>query len=122
MQTTSPALPEPTPAVAKQKGKLLVIGQVLLVIAFVYLTMAYLVMPRLWKRYEKRHSKLASIPGITHTGNGVPGDPLNVALIGSETDVKKILLKAKWVPADPLTLKSCLKIAEASVFKRSYEF
>jgi hypothetical protein len=82
---------------------------------------AYLVMPEFWSHYARRHPRLADIPGITHTGNGLPGDPLNVALIGTETQVKKIMLAAHWYPADPLTLKSCLEIAEASVLKRPYD-
>ena len=61
------------------------------------------------------------MPRITHTSADIPGDPLNVALIGTETEVKKIMLAAKWYPADPLTLKSCLKMADAAVLKRPYD-
>jgi hypothetical protein len=83
--------------------------------------MAYLILPAFLTRYAKRHPSLADIPGITHTGNGMPGDPLNVALIGTKAEVLKIMLAARWHPADPLTLRSCLEIAAASVLKRSYE-
>ena len=76
---------------------------------------------RLWSRYVRRHPSLEDLPGITHTGAGIPGDPLNVALIGTETDVKRIMLAAKWYPADPLTLRSCLEIADAAVLKRPYD-
>src|SRR5713101_4977487 len=31
------------------------------------------------------------------------------------------MLAAKWYPADPLTLRSCLKIATATVLKRTYD-
>jgi hypothetical protein len=44
-----------------------------------------------------------------------------VALIGTETELKKIMLVAKWYPADPLTLRSSLEIAEATVLERSYD-
>ena len=87
----------------------------------VYLVGAYVIMPAAWKRYAKRHPSLDDVPRITHTGAGIPGDPLNVALIGTETEVKKIMLAAKWYPANPLTLRSCLEIAEASVLKRPYD-
>ncbi len=33
----------------------------------------------------------------------------------------KAMLTAKWYPANPLTLKSCLEIAEATVFERPYD-
>src|SRR5215204_4239279 len=86
-----------------------------------YLVVAYVVLPLLWKRYTHRHPALEDIPGITHTADGIPGDPLNVALVGSRAEVMKILVAAKWYPADPLTLRSCLEIAEASVLKRPYD-
>ena len=68
-----------------------------------------------------RHPSLVDIPDITHTGSGIPGDPLNVALIGTEYEMKRIMLAAGWDPADPLTFRSCLKIAAATVLKRPDE-
>lgn len=90
-------------------------------VVLTYLIATYVLMPAWWKRYTRRHPSLEDIPGITHTGSGIPGDPLNVALIGTEEELLAIMVKAKWYPADPLTLKSCLKIAEASVLKRPYD-
>jgi hypothetical protein len=87
----------------------------------VWLIGAYLIIPALWKRYAHRHPSLEDIPRITYTGSDIPGDPLNVSLIGTETELKKIMLAARWYPADALTLRSCLLIAEDSVLKRSYE-
>jgi len=84
------------------------------------LVVAYLVMPFVWTRYVRDHPSLDAIPHITYTADGIPGDPLNVALIGMETALKKILLAAKWYPADPLTLRSCLEIAAATVLERPY--
>jgi hypothetical protein len=86
-----------------------------------YLLVAYVVMPALWSRYSHRHPALDGVPGITETGDGKPGDPLNVALIGTETELKRIMVAAVWFPADPLTLRSCLEIADASVLKRPYD-
>jgi hypothetical protein len=87
----------------------------------IYLVAAYVVLPALWTRYEHGHPALDAVPRITHTADGIPGDPLNVALIGTETGLKKIMLAAKWYPADRLTLRSCLEIAEASVLRRPYD-
>jgi len=81
---------------------------------------AYLVMPVLWTWYVRDHPTLDAIPHITSTADGLPGDPLNVALIGTETALQKILLAAKWEQADPLTLRSSLEIAEAAVLERPY--
>ncbi len=86
----------------------------------VYLLVAYVLMPALWKRYAHRHPALDATPGITLTGDDHPGDPINVALIGSEADVKRIMAAAKWFPADPLGLRSDVKIAADTVLERPY--
>ena len=89
----------------------------LVVLIAVWAVLAYLVVPALWKTYAHRHPALDAMPDITLTGSGIPGDPLNVALIGSKQDLMKIMVAAKWYPADPLSLKRCLEIAEATVLK-----
>lgn len=86
-----------------------------------YLTVAYVILPALWKSHERRHRAFDGKPTVTHTADGIPGDPLNVALVGTKADLIKIMLAAQWHPADPLSLRSCLEIAEASVLKRPYE-
>jgi hypothetical protein len=86
-----------------------------------YLAATYLLMPAYWKRYTRRHPSFADIPDVTHTGSGLPGDPLNVALIGNRAEVLKVMVAARWYPADPLTFRSCLEIAAASVLKRPYD-
>jgi hypothetical protein len=86
-----------------------------------YLAVAYLLLPGLWKGYAHRHPSLEDVPGITYTADGIPGDPINVALIGTKAELMQIMLAAKWYPADPLTLRSCLEIAAATVLKRSYD-
>ncbi len=86
----------------------------------IYATIAYVVMPSVWKQYVRRRPSLENVPGITHTKAGVPGDPLDVALIGTENEVKRAMLDADWHPANPLTLRSCLKIAADTVFDRAY--
>ena len=94
---------------------------VFLALVIGYLLVAYGVLPLLWSRYERRHPALDAMPGITQTHDHHPGDPINVALVGSEEDLKRALLKAGWFPADPITLKSCLKIAEGTILKRPYD-
>ena len=86
-----------------------------------YLSLAYLVFPALWQRYTHRHPSLEGIPGITYAADGIPGDPLNVALLGTKAELIQIMLAAQWHPADPLTLRSCVEIAEATVLKRPYD-
>jgi LssY C-terminus len=89
-------------------------------LALMYGVTAYLIAPFGWKRYARRHPELEDVPRITHTGNGIAGDALNVELIGSERELKQAMIDAHWYPPDPLTLRSCLEIAEATVLKRPY--
>ncbi|MFM7150835.1 MAG: LssY C-terminal domain-containing protein, partial [Gemmataceae bacterium] len=67
-----------------------------------YLGLAYILLPVGWVRYAHRHPAWANAPRITHTSADIPGDPLNIALVGSAKEVKKLLLAAGWYPADPL--------------------
>jgi hypothetical protein len=97
------------------------VGFGVLAFLLVYFVVAYLVLPFGWIRYEKRHPTLDTVPRTTRTIADIPGDPLNVALVGTEREVKTLLLNAGYYPADPLTLRSCLEIAEASVLKRTYD-
>ena len=41
-----------------------------------------------------------------------------MGLIGVEDDVVRSMLAAGWSPADPITLRSSLRIAESVVFRR----
>lgn len=93
----------------------------ILALLLLYLVVAYVILPFGWIRYAHRHPAWEDAPRITHTVADIPGDPLNVALVGTEAEVKKIMLAAGWYPADPLTLKSCLEMAEAAVLKRTYD-
>ena len=84
----------------------------------IYALVAYFLMPLLWQIYIARHPSLQDLPGITRTRAGIPGDPLNIALIGTEAEVLAIMHAANWVRARPLGLRSDFELAEATVLKR----
>jgi hypothetical protein len=86
-----------------------------------YLLAAYVVAPVLWERYAQRHPAFDETPGVTETGDKHPGDPINIALVGSEEDVKRSMKAAGWFPADPLGVRSDLKIAADTVLERPYD-
>jgi tRNA A-37 threonylcarbamoyl transferase component Bud32 len=46
------------------------------------------------------------IPRVTRTREGVPADPLNVALVGTRTEVAHALVTAGWYPADAGTQRA----------------
>lgn len=117
--TEPPAPQPPTTSPRRADWKRTVVG--IAVGLGTYFLVAYVLMPVIWKRYERRHPALDDLPGITETGDKHPGDPINVALIGSEADVKAIMKAAGWFPADPLGLRSDVKIAADTVLKRPYD-
>jgi hypothetical protein len=120
--TAAPLPDEPTPATPRlRRSRGQRVGILLGSLLLVYLATAYITMPGWWRWYGRRHSALVDLPDITHTGSHIPGDPVNVALIGTETELKKLMLAAQWFPADALTLRSCLLIAKDTVLKRSYD-
>lgn len=86
-----------------------------------YLLIAYVLLPLFWTEHTRRHPGLVDVPGVTRTGDGTDGDPLNVALVGTKAQVMRAMVAARWYPADPLTLRSCLEIAEATVLRRPYD-
>lgn len=89
-------------------------------LVLLYLLTAYFVLPRLWYDREHQHG-LQATPAITTTPQGIPGDPLNVGLVGDLKDVVGAMHKAGWHPADPITLKSSLEMAGSVMLDRPYE-
>lgn len=96
--------------------------RVALIAAFfviVYGLIAYLVLPTFWTHYE--HQKgLANLPMVTRTAQGIPGDPINVGLIGDSKDVLCAMQAAAWYPADPVTWRSSVEIAGSVLLDRPY--
>ena len=80
-----------------------------------YLLVAYVVLPQLGKRNAQRHPDLLDGARLTHTGSGLPGDPLNIALVGSEEEVIRAMIAAGWRPANPLSFRSSVRIVVDTV-------
>src|SRR6201985_3128546 len=92
----------------------------LLLAVLAYTALAYLVLPAVWTHHEQQKG-LADLPMITRTAQGIPGDPINVGLIGNEKEVLCAMNKAGWFPADPVTLRSSIEIAGSVLFDRAYK-
>jgi hypothetical protein len=80
--------------------------------------LAYLVAPWLWERYFRDRAAVADAPRITTTSDGHPGDPLNIALVGSEAAVALALHAAGWFPANPITFATSIRIVVDAVLRR----
>jgi hypothetical protein len=102
--------------VGKQRHMSIVQG--IVVVVLVWLFSAYLIAPTWWKVYAKRHPAIDASERITETGDHHPGDPLNVALVGTREQLDAIMKAAGWYPATALGVKSDLKIAADTVLSR----
>ena len=78
------------------------------------------VLPALWTHYEHQRG-LADLPMVTRTAQGIPGDPINVGLIGDEKEVLCAMNAAGWFPADPVTFRSSIEIAGSVLLDRAYK-
>lgn len=82
-----------------------------------YLAFAYIAAPTFWTvRDDDRTKPLSTM--VTTTPDGIPGDPINVGLVGSREQVVTALHAAKWDPADPITLKTSIEIGLSVVLDR----
>src|SRR5467141_2353735 len=88
-------------------------------IAVAYLMLAYVLLPVLWTHHEHEPG-LASLPMVTRTSAGIPGDALNVGLVGVKEDVLRAMHEAGWYPADPITLRTSIEIVGSVPLDRKY--
>ena len=84
-----------------------------------YAVAAYLVLPRVvrmgLKILQRRH-----VPRFTVTGDGFPGDPVNLALVGDQRQLRAAFAAAGWAEADKLGLRSSWRMARAFVLNSPY--
>lgn len=105
-----------TPRRSKAKIALAVLG----VAVLIYGLTAYVLLPRAWTHYE--HQKgLAGLTMVAHTSQDIPGDPINVGLVGTRKDVLCAMHAAGWYPADPITFRSSVEIVGSVVLRRPYD-
>src|SRR5436190_20818367 len=71
-------------------------GRIFLAIAGLYLLIAYLILPRLWKRHERHLGVMKKSPRATQTSSDMPGDLLNIAQVGTEEHIIPALTAAGW--------------------------
>jgi hypothetical protein len=104
---------------ASRRSKLRVALTVAAIVLVAYGIIAYIVLPLAWTHYEHQE-KLAGLTMVTRTAQDIPGDPINVGLVGSKEDVLCTMHAATWYPADPITFRSSVEIVGSVVLERPY--
>src|SRR4249920_2502426 len=80
---------------------------------------AYFVLPRAIRVGLKILQRMR-VPSYTITGDGLPGDPVNVALIGTLQQLRAAFATLGWSEADRLSLASSWGMIRAFVFNSPY--
>jgi hypothetical protein len=71
-------------------------------ILLLWLVLAYFFLPWAWWLAERgRHPQLETLPVRTTNADGIPGDPINVGLVGTREELIGAMLAAGWYPAVP---------------------
>lgn len=89
------------------------------IVFLLWLVLAYLVLPVLWIEHDRaRDTSPADM--VTRTEADIPGDPINVGLVGDSAELLRAFAAAGWDTADAITLESAVKIGESVIFDRPY--
>jgi len=89
----------------------------LIALLMAYLLVAYFVAPEIW--IFRDASRVADFGNmVTTTEQDIPGDPINVGLVGSKEEAIRAFAAAGWDPADKITLRSSIDIGLSVVLDR----
>ncbi|MFN3349660.1 LssY C-terminal domain-containing protein [Pseudorhodoplanes sp.] len=88
-------------------------------LAVTYGLAAYVVLPRAI-RLGLRILQRGRVPSYTLTGDGLPGDPVNIALIGTKRQLCEAFAVMGWSEAAPLDVRSSVRMVRAFVLKEAY--
>ena len=91
----------------------------ILALACTYGIAAYVVLPRA-VRMGLKILQRKRVPRFTITGDGLPGDPVNLVLIGTLQQLRTAFAVAGWSEADQLSLTSSWRMVRAFVLNRPY--
>ena len=90
-----------------------------LALSITYLVSAYVILP-LIVHFGLTIVRRGRIPRVTRARDGLPEDPVNILLIGSQEKLVEAFKKAGWQEADRLTPKTSWKMLTAFVFNKPY--
>ena len=91
----------------------------ILAIGLTYAIAAYIVLPRA-VRIGLRILQRKRVPRYTTTGDGLPGDPVNLVLIGTLRQLQSAFAISGWSEADRLGLASSWRMIQAFILNSPY--
>jgi hypothetical protein len=91
----------------------------ILAVAVTYGIAAYVVLPRA-VRMGLKILQSRRVPSYTITGDGLPGDPVNIVLVGTLQQLRDAFAALGWSDADRLSLASSWRMVQAFVLNAPY--
>ena len=91
----------------------------ILAVGITYGTAAYIILPRAI-RLGLKILQRKLVPSYTITGDGLPGDPVNLVLVGTLQQLHAAFAIAGWSEADRLGVASSWRMIRAFVFNLPY--
>jgi hypothetical protein len=91
----------------------------ILALSLAYALAAYVILPRI-VRMSLKILQRKRVPSFTLTGDGFPGDPVNLVLTGEFDKLRAAFIAAGWTEADPLNLRSSWRMVVTFVLNRPY--
>ena len=91
----------------------------ILAVGVTYGIAAYVILPRVI-RLGLKILQRKLVPSYTITGDGLPGDPVNLALVGTLQQLRAAFATLGWAEADRLGVASSWRMVQAFVLNSSY--
>jgi len=88
-------------------------------LAVTYALAAYVVLPYA-VRMGLKFSQLRHVPSFTVAADGLPADPVNLALYGTRDELCAAFAAIGWVEADKLSLQSSWRMVKAFLLNQPY--
>ena len=101
----------------QRRVELVIAAGAIIVIALVY-TARHLITPGLLTHFDNA-PELASLPKRTTSAHKVKGDAINIAIIGSDSELVSAMHLAGWVIADRANRQSDIAIVKSVLFNRA---
>jgi hypothetical protein len=101
----------------KRRSRSRMAASATLAILAIYFLAAYFIVPEIWIFHDA--SRVADFGDmVTRTEQDIPGDPINVGLVGSKEQIVRAFTRAGWDAADKITLATSIEIGLSVVLDR----
>ena len=92
--------------------------ETLMLITLTWVIAAYVIAPKLWAMYFRKHPYFAHPIAAARPATAIPAIPSISCLPATRAELQRAMTACGWVPAKPITLASSVQIAADTVLHR----